>query len=90
LFTLILVIVYLVGLRVVGRRYFARRHGLLWRRGDIGGMRAALVGMAWPVTVWLPTVRQPELCSHHNHVLQRNQLRAEIEMVEQLRRDERP
>ena len=89
MFTVILVVGYFVGLRIVGRRYFARRHGVLLRFGESGSTGALVVGMAWPVTMWMQSVRQPEVCSHHHHVLRRNQLRAEIEMVEQLRRDER-
>jgi hypothetical protein len=89
LFTVILVIGYFVGVRIVGRRYFARRHGVSLRFGEAGSMGATMVAAGWPVTMWLQSVRQPEICAHHHHVLQRNQLRAEITMVEQLRRDER-
>jgi hypothetical protein len=88
LFTLILLAVYVIGLRVVARRYYARKHGILLSVGGVGAMRAALVGMAWPVTMWLAEVRNPPRCSHHNHVLERNRLRAEIELVEELRREE--
>ncbi|WP_328324044.1 hypothetical protein OHA70_32310 [Kribbella sp. NBC_00382] len=89
MFTAILVFGYFVGVRIVGRRYFARRHGVGLRFGESGMMGATLVGAGWPVTMWLESVRQPDACSHHHHVLRRNQLRAEISMVEQLRRDER-
>lgn len=88
MFTLIVVVGYLIALRVVGRRYYARKHGVLARPGGVGTMGAGLVGLAWPITVWMTSVRNPSLCSHHSHVLARNQLRAEIELVEQLRREE--
>jgi hypothetical protein len=86
-FIAVLVIAYFVGVRIVARRYFARRHGVSLEQGEPGGYRAAMVGAAWPVTAWLAAVRHPQQCSHHRHVLQHARLVQEIELVEQLKQD---
>jgi hypothetical protein len=88
MFVFICFVVYFITSVVVGRRYYARRHGVLISPGAAGSVTAAYIGFAWPVTIWMEAVREPSLCGHHQHVLRRNQLRAEIEMVEQLRREE--
>ena len=83
-----LVLVYLVGVRVVARRYFARRHGVSLERGEAGMTWAVWLGAVWPISAWLPTVRRPLLCSHHRHVLERERTRRELEAVELLKRQE--
>jgi hypothetical protein len=80
-----LILVYVVGVRYVARRYFARRHGLSLEKGELGVLSASWIGAAWPVAIFLPTVREPELCSHHRHVLERNNLRAQIDQANRLR-----
>jgi hypothetical protein len=50
-------------------------------------MRAALVGMAWPVTAWLPSVRHPQLCGHHRHVLERARYMEQVRVVERLKNE---
>jgi hypothetical protein len=84
-----LVLAYLVGLRVVARRYFGRRHGVSLERGESGTFGAVWVGALWPITVWLPAVRRLSPCGHHRHVLQRERIRLELEAVELLKREER-
>jgi hypothetical protein len=79
------VLVYLVALRYTARRYFARRHGVSLEKGESGVLSASMVGAAWPVTIFLSSVREPELCAHHRHVLTRNSLRQEIDQVDKLR-----
>ncbi len=81
-----LVLAYLVAMRYVGRRYFAHRHGVSLEKGEVGVLSAGMIGVVWPITIFLPGVREPELCSHHRHVLQRNSLRAEADHVNELRR----
>jgi hypothetical protein len=83
----VIVVLYLVMVRVVGRRYYGRRHGLSFEKGESGTLIAAAVGAAWPVTVWLQGVRAPQLCDHREHVLKRErilqQMEAEQRLVEQ-------
>ena len=82
-----LVIAYLVGVRIVARRYFARRHGVSLETGEVGVMRAVWVGSFWPIAIWLPAVRSPGRCSHHKHVIERARMIEEIRLVEQLRNE---
>jgi hypothetical protein len=82
-----LVIAYFVGVRIVARRYFARRHGVSLEKGDVGGMRAAMVGAVWPISMWLPTVQHPARCSHHRHVLEHARILEEIRLVDQLKQE---
>lgn len=57
-----------------GRVYFARKHGVRLGSGigallNPGSMEGLLVGMAWPVTLF--TARDPEPCTHRDHVIAR-------------------
>jgi hypothetical protein len=83
-----IVLAYLIGLRVVARRYFARRHGVSLERGETGMMGAVWLGVIWPIAVWLPAVRRPSPCRHHRHVLERERIRRELQTVELLRGQE--
>ena len=84
------VISYFIGVRITGRRYYARRHGLSFERNGLSSNVAGLLAMLWPVTLLIPQVRAPELCSHHTHVVTRErllqQLEAEQALIEQNRR----
>ena len=82
-----LVIAHLVGVRIVARRYFARRHGVSFEQGEVGTMRAVWVGVCWPIAIWLPAVRHPRRCTHHRHVLERGRVMDEIRIVEQLKNE---
>jgi hypothetical protein len=82
------VLAYFVGVRVVARRYFARRHGVSLERGEAGMMSAVWLGAIWPLAVWLPAVRHPSLCGHHRHVLERERMRQELETVNLLKLQE--
>ncbi|WIX87767.1 hypothetical protein [Amycolatopsis sp. DG1A-15b] len=79
-------LIYLIAATVVAKWYFARRHGVAPSKGDTGTVTAGLVGLAWPLSVWLPQVRRPEPCGHHGHVLGRQQVRQEMQAVEELKR----
>jgi len=79
-----LVLAYLIGLRVVARRYFARRHGVSLERGETGTIGAVWLGALWPIAAWLPAVRRPSPCRHHKHVLERERIRRELQAVELL------
>ncbi len=80
-----LILTYLVGVRYVARRYFARRHGLSLEKGELGLLSASMIGGVWPIMIFLPGVRNPEFCSHHRHVIERERLRQEIDRVNELR-----
>lgn len=79
---------YFIMAVVIARRYFLRRHGLSARSGDVGAVVAGMVGLLWPISLLLPGVRRPTLCSDHGHVLERNRIREEIRAVEALREAE--
>jgi hypothetical protein len=89
-FVLALVIVYLIGVRVVARRYFVRRHGVSLERGEPGGLRAAWVGGAWPITMWLPSIKQPPRCNHRRHLLHHAQMLNELEALDRIRARSKP
>ena len=81
-------VLYLIAMRVVAQRYFARRHGVPLERGEPGWMAAAHIGLAWPLTVWMEQVRRPDLCGHVRHVEQRNRVLAQLRRAEEMRRQE--
>jgi len=81
-----LVLIYLGGLRYVARRYFARRHGVSLEKGEQGVLSASMIGAAWPLTVFLSSVREPTMCGHHRHVLRHAQLTEEIRRADEVRR----
>jgi hypothetical protein len=82
----ILVLAYLSIMIYVGRRYFARRHGVGIVKGDTGVTTAGLIGLLWPVTLFMPDVRNPKMCSHHRHVLEHARLVEEFRAAEELKR----
>jgi hypothetical protein len=82
----ILVVAYFGMAKYVGSRYYARRHGIGWVPGGQGVNIAAWIGLTWPVTLWLSWVRDPKMCNHHRHVLEHARVRAEIEQVEEFKR----
>lgn len=83
-----LLVVHLVGTRVTARRYFARRHGVSLEKGEQGMLGAVLVGMAWPVSIFLESTRRPERCNHHRHILQNARMIDEIDRVEAIKRQQ--
>jgi hypothetical protein len=86
----IAVLGYFIGVRITGRRYYALRHGLPFETNGSGSNVAGLLAMLWPVTLLIPQIRAPELCSHHTHVVRRErarqQLEGELALIEQDRR----
>jgi hypothetical protein len=64
------VVIYVVGLRVVARRYYLRRHRVVIQPHSTGSMNAALIGSVWPAVIWFPAVRNPEQCDHALHILE--------------------
>lgn len=71
---LVLVLAYIVGMRIVARRYFIHRHGVSFEKGEQGTVGAGLVGLAWPIALLIPSVRRPERCNHHRHILEHARL----------------
>jgi hypothetical protein len=86
--TAAIVVGYLIGLRLVARRYFLRRHGVTIQGGDQGALFAAMVGLFWPVTLLLAATREPAFCDHGRHVLARGRIMEEIRQIEEIRRRE--
>src|SRR5690242_14775183 len=56
-FWIILVVAYLVGARVVARRYFARSNGASHEMGETGVFGVALVGLVWPASILIESTR---------------------------------
>lgn len=82
-----LAVVWLVGVIIWTRGYLRRRCGVdygwfrtisIWEPGAI---RAVLVGITWPVTIFLAT--NPAPCHHRSHELARAEARARFEAEEQ-------
>lgn len=92
-----LILIYLmIGQFVANRFYFPRRHGVRGRLGrgwrastDSGWIGAMCVSFIWPVAFFLPSVRNPQLCTHPHHVHARQQQRREAESYREALRQER-
>jgi hypothetical protein len=76
---------YLVVMRIVGRTYFRRRHGVTFGTTEPGALTAAAAGLLWPVAVFVPAVRRPGPCAHHRHVLVHARLVEEARLADELR-----
>lgn len=92
---LVAVLAYLgIGV-ILADRFFRRRHGVPIRRGrglaslDVGFMGWGAVMYTWPIAMWLPSVREPALCDHDHHLLERDEIRRHAVMVDEARRRER-
>ncbi len=81
-----LFVIHAIGTRIVARRYFARRHGVSFEKGEQGTLWAVWVGAAWPVSIFLEPVRNPVRCNHHRHILEHARIMDEIDRVDALRR----
>lgn len=87
---LILLYVF-VGNVIANRFYYPRRCGVRGRIGwgwrastaESGWISALCVSITWPIAIFLPSVRDPEPCTHRNHVLARQQARQEDEHIEE-------
>ncbi|MDN5931059.1 MAG: hypothetical protein L0I24_08355 [Pseudonocardia sp.] len=95
LFAVLLLLYVGIG-NFIANRYFRRRHGVRGRLGrglasfDSGWVGSLAVSMTWPVAVFSPAVRDPELCTHQHHVLARDgDRRRAQEAQEALRREGR-
>jgi hypothetical protein len=86
LFIVLLFVIYFGVAIFTTKRYFLRRHSVLFRQGDRGTVQAIVVGLLWPAMLWSETTRNPPECDHHHHILQRARIREEIEQVERYRR----
>ena len=79
-FVIAIVVAYLVVAVVITKRYFLRRHSVIITQGDRGAAAAMFVGLAWPLTIWSSSVRNPELCQHRHHVQQRSEILRQLNM----------
>ncbi|GCE38835.1 hypothetical protein Rhow_002359 [Rhodococcus wratislaviensis] len=55
----------------------------------MGSLGLYAVGVTWPVSLFLPSVRNPELCMHPDHLLARDEARRHFERVEEALQRER-
>ncbi len=70
----------------VGKAYYQRRHGV-YKKIINGGADAIFsivtpISLVWPILFLFPGFRQPTLCRHPSHVLQRDAARAEYEQYQ--------
>lgn len=87
-FLVFLVLIYLVGGWWYMRVWFARRHGVGFDKKDSGAYSAAYVGIIWPIAIFVPSIKYPQLCTHSHHVLARQQAEHEANgVLEQLERE---
>lgn len=77
---IVVFVLYLLGGLIVGNLYYRRRHGVAgnlgwgWS-GQPGQMAAAVIAATWPVAIFLPSTRKPQLCRHRDHILARDESR---------------
>ena len=67
----------------LAKGYYLRRHGVVATSGDRGRSTAGFIGLSWPVTVWFAGIRDPEMCKHHHHALERTRIQGEIDLIQQ-------
>lgn len=88
-----LFIAWLVGALFVMRWYYVRRHGIgLKHYGNdftIDHFVAAAIAVYWPITILIPVVRNPPLCTHSSHVFARQQSRQQADAYQEALRSER-
>ena len=76
--------IWFIGAVASTRLYYRRRHGVLMTPHGRGGMRASLVSFAWPAMWFVGSYRDPQLCTHHEHLRKRAELRQMAEEHAQL------
>lgn len=82
----VLGVVYVFVGMFVGKWYWQRRHGVY--KQVFGGGADALfsavfpISIVWPVLFLFPGFRNPELCRHPSHILERDQNRAQLEQFQ--------
>jgi hypothetical protein len=86
-FLIALVVAYFIGVRVVARRYFVRRHGVSLEKGEKGMTEALAIAAIWPVTIFVDSVKNPTRCNHHRHILQNNRIMSEINQITDMKRN---
>ena len=85
----ILFVIYMVGGYWYTLLWFSRRHGVVFDKSDSGAYSAVLVGVIWPIAIFVPSIKYPQLCTHSHHVLARQQQRSEEESVREALHRER-
>lgn len=86
-----LILLYVgIGNFYANRFYSPRRCGVRRRLGwgwkastsESGWFGALCVSIAWPIAIFMSSVKNPELCAHRDHVLARQQALQEDERYE--------
>jgi hypothetical protein len=85
----ILVLVWFVGTIVNTRLYYGRRHGVKISPHARGSLTAAYTSMLWPVLLFSESYRNPQMCSHSQHVQLRGDVRRSEAYSHLLREDRR-
>lgn len=89
----ILGVIYVVGFVFVARRYYAYRHGVGYNYDGspytIGHIATAFIGVAWPLAIFSPALRDPQPRTCPDHVLARQQARQQADAYQEALRQER-
>lgn len=88
-----LFLAYFIVSLVFVHKYYARRHGIRLNRFrdnelSISFIVAVFIGVMWPVTIFVPSLRYPELCACPEHVFRRQQARREAERYHEALQEE--
>jgi hypothetical protein len=60
------------------------------RSGEPGTAMAGLIGLLWPLTLWIEGIRNPRSCNHRAHLAERSRLMMEISSAQGIERDRVP
>ena len=88
----VIFVIWFIGAVASTRLYYRRRHGVLMTPQGRGGMSAMLISFAWPIMWFVESYRNPQLCTHHEHLRKRAELQqmaaehAQLLAQEQMRR----
>lgn len=89
MFWVIILAYVAIGL-VSGLRRYARKHGVSCFDNDKEGVPSVLFwGALWPLIFFSESYRDPQLCTHPEHVFRRQEMRHESERYHEALRSER-
>ena len=90
---LFLFLVYFIVTLVFVHKYYARRHGIRLNRFrgnelSISLIFAVFIGIIWPIAIFVPSLRYPQLCTCPEHVFRRQEARREAERYHEALQEE--
>lgn len=82
----VIAIVYILIGMAVGKYWYQRRHGVSIKviNGGANVIFSSVfpISFIWPVFLFIPSLRDPELCRHPGHILARDAARADYEQYQ--------